>query len=136
MALKVLEDVCIGCGACEFACPAGALSKTDTYLGSFTIDPYLCDDCNECVPKCPVMAIELDPEWPVCGGRGCPLTSNRLADVECAFWQDRCPECGATLWRRDGGDWSCPRCGLGLRVRCPKSRVPAARAALPAQKGN
>jgi NAD-dependent dihydropyrimidine dehydrogenase PreA subunit/predicted RNA-binding Zn-ribbon protein involved in translation (DUF1610 family) len=122
MAFKVLEDVCIGCGACEFACQRGALTKTDTYLGLFVIDPFLCDDCTDCVSKCPFLAIEPDPEWPVCGARGCPLVSKRLADVECAFWQERCPDCGTTLWKRDTDDWSCPRCGLALKVRCPKSR--------------
>lgn len=121
MSFKVIEDLCIGCGACEFACPTGALTKTDSYLGLFAIDPYTCDDCTLCVDKCPPLAIVPDPEWPVCHGRGCPLTAARLSDIECALWQDRCPECGTTLWVRDG-EWSCPRCGLGLRVLCPKTR--------------
>ena len=77
MSLKVLEDVCIGCGACDFSCPTGALTKTDTFLGLFTIDPFTCNDCGQCVPKCPEQAIVADPEWPVCGGHGCPLTSKR-----------------------------------------------------------
>ena len=75
MSFKVTDD-CIGCGACEFACPTGALSKTDSFLGVFVIDPYLCDDCALCVDKCPVMVIVPDPVWPVCHGRGCPLTSS------------------------------------------------------------
>ena len=90
MSLKVVEDLCIGCGGCEYACPAGALTKTDSFLGLFEIDPFLCNDCGECVPKCPVFAIVADPEWPVCRGHGCPLTSERLAGVECAEWQQRC----------------------------------------------
>jgi predicted RNA-binding Zn-ribbon protein involved in translation (DUF1610 family) len=86
----------------------------------FVIDPYLCDDCTLCVDKCPESAIVADPEWAVCHGHGCPLTSSRLSDIECAVWQQRCDQCGATLWRKDGEDWSCSRCGMGMRVRCPK----------------
>jgi NAD-dependent dihydropyrimidine dehydrogenase PreA subunit len=123
VSLKVLEDVCIGCGACDFSCPTGALTKTDSFLGLFTIDPFTCNDCGECVPKCPVLAIVPDPEWAVCGGHGCPLTSNRLADVECDFWQRRCPNCGTTLWRHEGSnDDDCPRCGWHLKVACPRTR--------------
>ena len=121
MSLRVTED-CIGCGACDYTCPTGSLTKTDSFLGVFVIDPYLCDDCALCLDKCPVMAIVADPAWPACHGRGCPLTARRLADLDCAVWQKRCPECGTTLWRGDGGEWACPRCGLGLRVRCPKTR--------------
>ena len=31
----------------------------------------------------------------------------------------RCVE----VWRRDGDAWACPQCGLGARVRCPKTRL-------------
>lgn len=122
MSHRVLEDACIGCGGCEYACPTGALTKTDSFLGLFVIDPFTCDDCGQCVDKCPVLAIEPDPEWAVCGDRGCPLKSQRLADVECSIWQQRCPECGTTLWRTGGEEaWSCPRCGMGMRVACPRT---------------
>ena len=125
MSLQVLEDVCIGCGACDFSCPTGALTKTDTFLGLFTIDPFTCNDCGLCVPKCPEGAIVADEAWPVCAGHGCPLTSKRLGDVECAFWQDRCPSCGTTMWRHaaDANEgWACPRCGWHMKVACPKTR--------------
>lgn len=121
MSFQVLDDLCIGCGACDFSCPTGALTKTDSFLGLFTIDPYTCDDCGICVAKCPEAAIVPDPDWAVCFGRGCPLPTARLAGVECARWQERCPECGTTLWVRDG-ERSCPRCALGLKVRCPRTR--------------
>ncbi len=122
MSLTVLEDLCIGCGACDFSCPTGALSKTDSYLGLFAVDPSICDDCGRCVDKCPVGAIVGDPSWPECGAKGCPLTSTRLADFTCAYWQRRCPECGSTLWQAPDGSWACSRCRLGMRVSCPKTR--------------
>jgi NAD-dependent dihydropyrimidine dehydrogenase PreA subunit len=123
MSLKVLADACIGCGACEFACPTGALAKTDSFLGIFAIDPYTCDDCGRCVDKCPVACIVPDDAWPVCYGRGCPLGSRRLAGTTCTVWQLRCPGCGTTLWRSSTDEpWACPRCDRGLRVHCPKER--------------
>jgi NAD-dependent dihydropyrimidine dehydrogenase PreA subunit len=121
MSHRVLEDVCIGCGGCEYACPAGSLTKTDSYLGLFVIDPFTCDDCGQCVDKCPVLAIEPDPAWAVCGDRGCPLKSARLADTTCAVWQDTCPSCGTTMWRRDDGGWQCPRCDMHMKVACPRT---------------
>ncbi|MFP5576690.1 MAG: indolepyruvate ferredoxin oxidoreductase subunit alpha [Acidimicrobiia bacterium] len=123
MALTVLVDACIGCGGCEYACPTGALTKTDSFLGLFAIDPFLCDDCGLCVSKCPEDAIRPDPAWPVCHGHGCPLSSARLAQVECNIWQQTCPGCGGPLWRGDAsGVWACPRCDGGRSVGCPKVR--------------
>ncbi|MFI5041969.1 MAG: 4Fe-4S binding protein [Acidimicrobiales bacterium] len=119
----MLAEACIGCGACEYACPTAALRKTDSFLGVFAIDPLTCDDCGACVPKCPVSAIEPDPAWAVCGGHGCPLSSKRLAAVTCAVWQERCPDCGTTMWQAEPSRaWSCPRCDLHLKVACPRTR--------------
>ena len=123
MSHSVLEDLCIGCGACDYSCHTGALTKTDSFLGLFVIDPFTCDDCAVCVDKCPVEAIVHDPTWPTCHGTGCPLTSQRLADVECAIWQQRCPSCDSTLWRHDDGAWGCSTCDQGSKVHCPKDRM-------------
>ncbi len=123
MSFKVIEDLCIGCGGCEYACARGALTKTDSFLGLFVIDPFTCNDCKECVPKCPVFAIVPDRAWPECEGKGCPLTSSRLAEYECAFWQERCPTCGATMWKTEADDsWRCSRCDLEMKVHCPRTR--------------
>jgi ferredoxin len=123
MSLKVLADECIGCGGCEFACPTGALTKTDSFLGLFAIDPYRCDDCGKCVPKCPVDAIVTAEGWPTCFGHGCPLSSARLQGTECNIWQEACPTCGGPLWRAvDGAAWRCPRCDEDRKVGCPKLR--------------
>lgn len=123
MSLRVLDDACIGCGGCEYACPTGALTKTDSFLGLFHIDPYTCDDCGQCLPKCPVDAIVPDPDWVVCHGQGCPLSAARLAGTSCNIWQVRCTSCGGPLWLADGGeDWKCPRCDDGRHVGCPKTR--------------
>ena len=124
MSFTVLQDRCIGCGACVFSCHSDALVKTDSFLGVFEIDPYTCDDCGVCVGKCPETAIVPDDRFPVCNGHGCPLTSQRLADTECAVWQQRCPDCGTTLWREAGAsEFVCPKCDNGRKVSCPKTRL-------------
>lgn len=126
MSLMVRQDRCIGCGACDYSCHTQALVKTDSFLGLFEIDPFTCDDCGVCVGKCPENAIVVDPAFPVCHGHGCPLTSQRLADIDCAIWQQTCPSCGTTMWRdHAAGDqaWACPKCDSGRKVACPKTRL-------------
>ena len=124
MSLIVRQDRCIGCGACDFSCHSGALTKTDSFLGIFEIDPYTCDDCMVCVGKCPENAIVADERFPTCHGHGCPLHSNRLADVECSIWQQSCPTCSTTLWLEPGAtEYHCPKCDAGRKVSCPKTRL-------------
>lgn len=54
MAIQVLKDKCVGCGACVKACPFGAISMVD---GKASIGSA-CTACGVCVSKCPVKAIE------------------------------------------------------------------------------
>ena len=53
MAYKVNPDVCINCGACESACPVGAISEQD---GKRHIDDTKCVECGACAGTCPVGA--------------------------------------------------------------------------------
>lgn len=133
MSFRVEADECIGCGSCDYSCPTGALEKTDSFLGIFSIDPYLCDDCGKCVTKCPEDCIVVDPDWPICHGHGCPLTAKRLSNFECAIWQQTCSNCGSTMWQAKGTEtWVCSRCDLTMRVLCPKTHhlsVPVTQAA-------
>jgi NAD-dependent dihydropyrimidine dehydrogenase PreA subunit len=46
----VIDDSCINCGACESACPAGAISEKET---ARVIDAGVCLDCGGCVSECP-----------------------------------------------------------------------------------
>lgn len=53
-ALKILEDVCIGCSHCVRVCPTEALRIRD---GKSHLYPDRCVDCGECYRVCPVNAI-------------------------------------------------------------------------------
>jgi len=49
----IINDECIGCGACEADCPVEAISEGD---GKYVIDPELCTGCGACAEVCPVEA--------------------------------------------------------------------------------
>ena len=53
MAYKINKDKCIRCGACEGACPVGAIFYKD---GRYEIDPKKCIECGLCNSICPVEA--------------------------------------------------------------------------------
>jgi ferredoxin len=53
MAYKI-TDACINCGACESACPSGAIKEGD---GVRVIDAGTCVDCGACASACPPGAI-------------------------------------------------------------------------------
>lgn len=52
-------DKCVGCGACESACPFGAISLKD---GKAAVDGEKCRFCGSCVQACPVSAITMQKE--------------------------------------------------------------------------
>ena len=54
MARKI-NDGGVACGACEGACPVGAISMGD---GKFEIDASVCIDCGACEGACPTGSIE------------------------------------------------------------------------------
>ena len=48
-----MTDSCIRGGACESACPVGAISAGDT---QYQIDESACIECGACAGTCPVGA--------------------------------------------------------------------------------
>jgi NAD-dependent dihydropyrimidine dehydrogenase PreA subunit len=110
-----VDSSCIGCGACEFVCPHGAISQSEGYPVIYVVDPLRCDDCALCVPVCPLSALAPDPDW-----------AARYAGWECSVGERRCDVCGSMLWRKStDADWVCSRCRLGEGghgASCPKVR--------------
>ncbi|MFO7370302.1 MAG: [Fe-Fe] hydrogenase large subunit C-terminal domain-containing protein [Bacteroidales bacterium] len=58
-ALKIQEDICIGCTHCMKACPTEALRVT---AGKAKLIAERCVDCGECMRVCPVNAILIEED--------------------------------------------------------------------------
>ena len=58
MVVKVKKEDCVGCGACEDACPSGAIKVDEIAI----ISEKDCVDCGACVDECPNKALEFKPD--------------------------------------------------------------------------
>jgi len=58
-ALKISEDLCIGCSHCMFVCPTEAIRVRN---GKAILYENHCVDCGECFKACPVRAIYIDQD--------------------------------------------------------------------------
>jgi len=58
-ALKVVEEVCIGCTHCMNVCPTSAIRVKN---GTASINKNACVDCGECMKACPVNAIFVEQD--------------------------------------------------------------------------
>lgn len=54
--------VCILCGICMKACPAGALA-VDKKEGTWSIDRFKCVQCGACVRDCPKNCLTMEPDY-------------------------------------------------------------------------
>ena len=55
--LKIIEELCVGCGQCTLVCEPGALASK---WGRTELDEDLCISCWVCLDFCPVEALEVE----------------------------------------------------------------------------
>ncbi|MBX9940530.1 MAG: 4Fe-4S binding protein [Candidatus Obscuribacterales bacterium] len=48
-------EICIGCSACELACPQKAIKSL---LGRYCVDAEVCQNCGNCIEECPTGAAD------------------------------------------------------------------------------
>lgn len=126
MSLTIVAEACIGCGACDYGCPTGAIHAPEGLADgpAFWIETYRCNDCGWCPTACPVDCILPDPDTITCRGRGCPVADGDgpVAGWWCSLQETLCHRCGDPLWAPTEDDEpACARCDLGLHVACPKT---------------
>ena len=78
MAYKI-TDACLSCGACESACPVGAISMGDEHM---VIDADACISCGLCEKICTSGCIEMAAGIPVWTQDKCNM---------CLACLNRCP---------------------------------------------
>ena len=57
MSFKIIEDKCLGCGACRFACLFVVPKAVDEAKNKYVIDAEACTGCGQCENICPNSAI-------------------------------------------------------------------------------
>ncbi|MEM4699857.1 MAG: 4Fe-4S dicluster domain-containing protein [Candidatus Nezhaarchaeales archaeon] len=86
------RDRCVGCGACKWVCPAGAISVADEGLKRVVrVWHGHCAFCGRCEDSCPWEGIKLSREFIIV------VSKKEEAEDRVELGLARCPECGSAV---------------------------------------
>ncbi|MEM2282070.1 MAG: 4Fe-4S binding protein [Candidatus Hadarchaeales archaeon] len=100
------NDKCMGCGACEMVCPAGAITVEDGELRRIQVEYGRCIRCGQCARLCPVEGIKLTTG-------SCVISKGEEERTRTSVERKllRCEECGAPITAREHMGWMLERLG-------------------------
>lgn len=75
--IKIVEELCIGCGACADACHEGAIEMIDG-KAKLTREDY-CDGLGDCLPTCPTNAITFEEREALAYDEAAVLAAKNIA---------------------------------------------------------
>lgn len=95
------NERCMGCGACEQVCPAGAITvKDEGNTREIEVNYGNCIRCGQCASSCPVEGIKLSTKY-------CIVSAGQREGLRMSVKRKliRCEDCGDAITAEDHLKW-------------------------------